>query len=121
MRGMRRIRQATLAKISAGVVALAVVFAIIGGISYASNGGNEPFLQECIEYGVVCNELYQTGDMETNFAAGKYQGNGHTIGNTVGHQPRMTRLVPLTGGSSSPTQFSQAQIVRVSFARSPSP
>lgn len=47
----------------------------------ASN--NSPFLGDCIEYGVVCNYLNQTGDMETNFAVGKYQGNGHTNGNTV--------------------------------------
>ncbi len=95
MRRMRRIRQATLAKISAGVVALAVVFAIVGGISYASNSGNEPFLQDCIEYGVVCNELYQTGDMETNFAAGKYQGNGHTVGNTVGSKANAAGVIKI--------------------------
>ena len=49
--------------------------------SFASN--NSPFLGDCIEYGIVCNYLNQTADMETNFAAVKYQGNGHTIGNTV--------------------------------------
>lgn len=92
---MRRIRQATLAKISAGVVALAVVFAIVGGISYASNIGNEPFLQDCIEYGIVCNELHQTCDMETNFAAGKYQGNGHTIGNTVGSKANAVGVIKI--------------------------
>lgn len=47
----------------------------------ASN--NSPFLGDCIEYGIVCNYLNQTGDMETNFAVGEYQGNGHTNGNTV--------------------------------------
>ena len=49
--------------------------------SLASN--NSPFLGDCIDYGIVCNYLNQTADMETNFAAVKYQGNGHTIGNTV--------------------------------------
>ena len=49
--------------------------------SFASN--NSPFLGDCIEYGIVCNYLNQTADMETNFAVVKYQGNGHTIGNTV--------------------------------------
>lgn len=49
--------------------------------SLASN--NSPFLCDCIEYGIVCNYLNQTSDMETNFAAVKYQGNGHTIGNTI--------------------------------------
>ena len=49
--------------------------------SLASN--DSPFLGDCIDYGIVCNYLNQTADMETNFAAVKYQGNGHTIGNTV--------------------------------------
>ena len=49
--------------------------------SFASN--NSPFLGDCIDYGIVCNYLNQTADMETNFAVVKYQGNGHTIGNTV--------------------------------------
>ena len=49
--------------------------------SFASN--DSPFLGDCIDYGIVCNYLNQTADMETNFAAVKYQGNGHTIGNTV--------------------------------------
>ena len=54
---------------------------VIGGISFASN--NQPFLGDCIEYGIVCNYLNQTADMETNFAVGKYQGNGHWNGNTI--------------------------------------
>ena len=49
--------------------------------SFASNVS--PFLGDCIDYGIVCNYLNQTADMETNFAVVKYQGNGHTIGNTV--------------------------------------
>ena len=72
------------AKMGAGVLALAAAFLIIGGISQASGEGNEPFLGKCIEFGVVCNEFNQTGDVETNFATGKYTGNGHTTGNTVG-------------------------------------
>lgn len=54
---------------------------IFTATSLASN--NSPFLGDCIDYGIVCNYLNQTADMETNFAAVKYQGNGHTIGNTV--------------------------------------
>ncbi len=53
---------------------------ILSATSYASN--NQPFLGDCIEYGIVCNYLNQTSDMETNFATGKYQGNGHTNGNS---------------------------------------
>ena len=83
MKRKRRLRKSTVAKIGASVLALAFVFCIIGGISQASNVGNEPFLQDAIEYGVVCNELYQTSDMETNFATGFYQSNGQTNGNTV--------------------------------------
>lgn len=69
--------------ISTVAVTLIVSFLIIGGISQASASGNEPFLGDCIEYGIVCNFLNQTSDMETNFIAGKYQSNGHTIGNTI--------------------------------------
>ena len=64
-------------------IALCYLFGIyiFTATSLASN--NSPFLGDCIEYGIVCNFLNQTADMETNFAAVKYQGNGHTIGNTV--------------------------------------
>ena len=64
-------------------IALCYLFGIyiFTATSLASN--DSPFLGDCIEYGVVCNYLNQTGDMETNFAVGKYQGNGHTNGNTV--------------------------------------
>ena len=64
-------------------IALCYLFGIyiFTATSLASN--NSPFLGDCIEYGIVCNYLNQTADMETNFAAVKYQGNGHTIGNTV--------------------------------------
>ena len=64
-------------------IALCCLFCVclFTATSFASN--NSPFLGDCIEYGIVCNYLNQTADMETNFAAVKYQGNGHTIGNTV--------------------------------------
>ena len=64
-------------------IALCYLFGIyiFTATSLASN--NSPFLGDCIDYGIVCNYLNQTADMETNFAAVKYQGNGHTIGNTV--------------------------------------
>lgn len=60
-----------------------IIFTIIiySNISYASN--NQPFLGDCIKYGIVCNYLNQTADMETNFATGKYQSNGHSNGNTI--------------------------------------
>ena len=64
-------------------IALCCLFCVclFTATSFASN--NSPFLGDCIDYGIVCNYLNQTADMETNFAAVKYQGNGHTIGNTV--------------------------------------
>lgn len=80
---MRGIRKRTVAKISAAVIALAAAFAIISGVTWASNRGNEPFLGDCIEYGIVCNRLNQTAHMETNFIAGKYEANGQANGNTV--------------------------------------
>jgi len=78
---MRRLKHGLGAKLVVAFVAIVAAIGIIGGISYASN--NQPFLGDCIEYGIVCNYLNQTSDMETNFATGKYQGNGHTNGNTV--------------------------------------
>ena len=78
---MKRLKRGFWAKAAIAIAAIVVAIGIIVGTSYASN--NQPFLGDCIEYGVVCNYLNQTGDMETNFAVGKYQGNGHTNGNTV--------------------------------------
>lgn len=80
---MRKLRKGAVAKGGAFVLVIALTFLIAGGMSQASGLGNEPFLGDCIEYGIVCNFLNQRADMETNFASGKYQGNGHTIGNTV--------------------------------------
>lgn len=48
----------------------------------ASNDGNKPFLGDCIDYGIVSNELYLNSDIESNFATGKYSGKTD-IGNTV--------------------------------------
>lgn len=78
---MKRLKRGFWAKAAIAIAAIVVAIGIIGGTSYASN--NQPFLGDCIEYGIVCNYLNQTADMETNFATGKYQGNGHTNGNTV--------------------------------------
>ena len=69
---MRRLRKGFVAKAAACVAAVVIVFAIIGGISFASGEGNEPFLGDYIEYGIICN-----------FVAGKYSGNGQYTGNTV--------------------------------------
>ena len=81
MRRLRRLKRSSWAKISVAAAAVVVAVVLITGISYASN--NQPFLGDCIEFGIVCNYLNQTGDVESNFAAGKYQGNGHYIGNTI--------------------------------------
>ena len=78
---MKRFRRGFRVKITVAVLAVVVAIGIIAGISYASN--NQPFLGDCIEYGIVCKYLNQTSDMETNFATLKYQGNGQYIGNTI--------------------------------------
>ncbi len=78
---MRRLKRSFWAKAAVAVASIAIAIGVIGGISFASN--NQPFLGDCIEYGIVCNYLNQTADMETNFAVGKYQGNGHWNGNTI--------------------------------------
>lgn len=80
---MKSFRKRTVAKISAAAIALAMAFAIISGVTWASNRGNEPFLGDCTQYGIVCNRLNQTAHMETNFIAGKYEANGQVNGNTV--------------------------------------
>lgn len=77
------LRKKTVAKIGVSLIAVLGVFAIIGGISFASGEGNKPFLDDYIEYGIICNHLNQTADMETNFVSGEYAGNGQYIGNTV--------------------------------------
>lgn len=69
---MRRLKRSFWAKAAVAVASIAIAIGVIGGISFASN--NQPFLGDCIEYGIVCNYLNQTADMETNFAVGKYQG-----------------------------------------------
>ena len=78
---MKKFKRGFKVKVSVAVVAIALAVFIIAGTSYASN--NQPFLGDCIEYGIVCNFLNQTCDIESNIAVCKYQGNGHTIGNTI--------------------------------------
>lgn len=60
-----------------------LVVALVGGISFAANDNNEIFLGKYTEYGIIANFINQTGDMESNFIAAKYQGNGQTCGNTL--------------------------------------
>lgn len=79
MRGLKKKLIATIAS----VAVLAGAFTIITKSTYASYDGNEPFLQGGIEFGILANYINQTSDMETNFFAGKYQGNGKHNGNTV--------------------------------------
>ena len=78
---MKRLKRSFWAKAAVAVASIAIAIGVIGGISFASN--NQPFLGDCVESGIVCNYLNQTADMETNFAVGKYQGNGHWNGNTI--------------------------------------
>ena len=78
---MKRLKRGFKTKLAIAVAAIVVAIGIIEGISYASN--DQPFLGDCIEYGIVCNYINQTSDMESNFATLKYQGNGHHTGNTV--------------------------------------
>lgn len=63
---MKRLKRSFWAKAAVAVASIAIAIGVIGGISFASN--NQPFLGDCIEYGIVCNYLNQTADMETNFA-----------------------------------------------------
>lgn len=79
MGGLKKKLIATIAS----VAVLAGAFTIITKSTYASYDGNEPFLQGGIEFGILANYINQTSDMETNFFAGKYQGNGKHNGNTV--------------------------------------
>ena len=79
MRGLKKKLIATIAS----VAVLAGAFTFITKSTYASYDGNEPFLQGGIEFGILANYINQTSDMETNFFAGKYQGNGKHNGNTV--------------------------------------
>lgn len=48
-----------------------------------ANDGQDIFLGDYIEYGIIANYINQTGDMETNFIAKKYQSNNQTTGNTI--------------------------------------
>ena len=81
---MRKLRGSLWVKIALPIFAVLVVFMVIGGATQASGDKNEPFLAKAgLEFGIICNHMNQTSDMETNFAALKYQGNGHTNGNTI--------------------------------------
>ena len=55
---MRRLKRSFWAKAAVAVASIAIAIGVIGGISFASN--NQPFLGDCIEYGIVCNYLNQT-------------------------------------------------------------
>lgn len=74
-------------KLFLGIIIFAVIclitFSVVGVVSLAANDDNRMFLGDYIQFGIVANSINQTSDMETNFIAGKYQGNGHTIGNTI--------------------------------------
>ena len=61
---MKRLKRSFWAKAAVAVASIAIAIGVIGGISFASN--NQPFLGDCIEYGIVCNYLNQTADMETS-------------------------------------------------------
>lgn len=67
------------------VVFVLVLIVSIGTCTTWIHASNDTvdFLGTYEEYGLIANEINQTADMETNFIAGKYTGNGHTIGNTV--------------------------------------
>ena len=65
---MKRLKRSFWAKAAVAVASIAIAIGVIGGISFASN--NQPFLGDCIEYGIVCNYLNQTADMETNSTRG---------------------------------------------------
>lgn len=65
------------------IVLCPITFYVVGVTSFAANDDNKMFLGDYIQFGIVANSINQTSDMETNFIAGKYQGNGHTIGNTI--------------------------------------
>lgn len=80
---MRRLKRSFWAKAAVAVASIAIAIGVIGGISFASN--NQPFLGDCIEYGIVCNYLNQTADMETNFAVVS------TRGMVIGTETRFLR------------------------------
>ena len=52
---MKRLKRSFWAKAAVAVASIAIAIGVIGGISFASN--NQPFLGDCIEYGIVCNYL----------------------------------------------------------------
>lgn len=81
---MKRYGKGLWIKIAVPVIALLAVFLVVGGVTQASADRNEPFLAKAgLEFGIICNYMNQTSDMETNFAVLKYQGNGHTNGNSI--------------------------------------
>ena len=80
---MKRLKRSFWAKAAVAVASIAIAIGVIGGISFASN--NQPFLGDCIEYGIVCNYLNQTADMETNFAVVS------TRGMVIGTETRFLR------------------------------
>lgn len=81
---MKRYGKGLWIKIAVPVIALLAVFFVVGGVTQASADRNEPFLAKAgLEFGIICNYMNQTSDMETNFAVLKYQGNGHTNGNSI--------------------------------------
>ena len=77
---MKRFKHGLGNKIAIAVAVIVLTVAIISGTSYASNG---QLLGDCKDYGIVCNELKLTADVETNFATGTFYYEGHTFGNTV--------------------------------------
>ena len=84
---MKRMKRGFWTKTAMAMAAIVVAIGIIAGTSHASITPHEQFLGDCVEYGIVCEFLNLTSDIESNFAVEKYQSNGQTCGNTMTNVP----------------------------------
>ena len=82
-------KKAKRAIVSALSVALITtnIAGLFGFTANAANNGAANFLGNCAKYGIVCNELNQTSHMQTNFATGKFNGNGQYTGADLSNNP----------------------------------
>lgn len=105
-------KKGLLLKIALPVLAILLVFLVIGGASQASGDKNEPFLAKAgLEFGIICNFLNQTADMETNFAVLKYQPNGQWCGNTISKDKANAAGRILAGEIVGKTQFRHEPVI----------
>jgi len=92
----KKAKRAVVSAITAALITTNIA-GLFGFTVNAANNGAANFLGNCAKYGIVCNELNQTSHMQTNFATGKFNGNGQYTGADLSNNPGDMMIGELIG------------------------